>query len=206
MPELLALAKTRTSAGDIRVYDHFQESVNKYVRCMVNGSAEDRKDVVQDIFEAIFRGIHTVKDPDKFDRWVFKIMKRMVCREWRKRQKRNWLGLLPGRETEMPEPAHDPAHSYEQHFLFKRALDAVAQLPFRESEVFRLRWIAEESWDEVARLTGYAPASAKRYLKDAEERLIKRDPIFAPLKHARARAAGPRPQLGFLHAREDEEG
>ena len=158
-----------------RLFDHFYEPLDRFFARRVN-AAEDRRDLVQETFLRVHRGIGSFRRESRLATWVFRIAHNTWCR-WVRRQKHADIPLGEGVSSEMIledwliDPEADPlADTLE---VEKRTLlwRFVGRLPpqMRRCTVLRVR--QGLSTGEIANLLALSPQTVKVHLHSARKKL-----------------------------------
>jgi RNA polymerase sigma-70 factor (ECF subfamily) len=124
-------------------------AVRGYLR---SAGAEDADDVLGEVFVGVARGIRRFEgDEDALRRWVFTIAYRCLVDERRSRSRR--ARLL---HRSQPKDAPAPDEPFDPELV--RALHCLTP---EQREVVTLRFVADLSIDEVARITGRPSGAVK---------------------------------------------
>ena len=158
-----------------RLFDHFYDPLERYFARRVF-AGEDRRDLVQETFLRVHRGIHNFRGESRLATWVFRIAHNTWCR-WLRRQKNTDVPLGEGLSSEMiledwlVDPEADPladALEIERRQLLWRF---VGRLPpqMRRCTVLRVR--QGLSTGEIANLLSLSPQTVKVHLHTARKKL-----------------------------------
>ena len=125
----------------------------------LTGEAEAARDVAQESWLAIFRGLRALDDPARFGPWAYRIATRR-CADWIRRKSRR-------RETsaERLEPAADPPSDSPDMRTLIRGLPAPSRA------VLSMFYADEMSVAEIAEALGVPEGTVKSRLYTARERL-----------------------------------
>lgn len=128
-----------------RQYSEYLPRVLNYVRLRTDDEAL-AQDLTAQIFERALNRLSTLRDEEAFGGWLFAIARSVVASHYRRH--RSLLTLEHAEDEPAPEP------SVEGQLMQIDELDAMrralAVLSERESEVIRLRFIAELGNREIA--------------------------------------------------------
>ncbi len=165
--ELLVLECQR---GDPRALDRLVERWNK--RLLVHafrlvGEQEGAKEVVQEAWLAVVRGVQKLQDPSRFRPWVFQIVTHKAADFVRKAQlqRRSEAELRARAES---SAALDNAERKDDDDTMQRAL---ARLPPDSRAILALLYIEEMSVVEIAQVLGVPAGTVKSRLHSAREQL-----------------------------------
>jgi RNA polymerase sigma-70 factor, ECF subfamily len=170
------------------VFASLGSAVHGYLRA---AGADDCEDVLSEVFLRVARGVGRFRGgDDDLRRWVFTIAHNCLMDEHRRhRRQRLFVRRLATVEPTVPAP-NEP---------FDPVLhDALLQLTPDQREVVTLRFVADLSIEEVARITE-RPVGAVKSLQHRALRALA-SALPAPDGHAMGRCVGRRDSVGdVLH-------
>lgn len=166
--QLARAAAQRDKAALGTLYDYFFPKIYAYVGWRV-GSKIETEDVVSETFMKMLKHI-AVYAPSKtgtFQAWLYRIAHNTIIDHYR--------GHRPSVTLEQANDLHvestDLGERIDSAMLFKKTLEALKELPDREAEIVRLRFIAELSNQEIASVLGIAEKSVSGALSKALAKL-----------------------------------
>jgi RNA polymerase sigma-70 factor, ECF subfamily len=147
-PELILAAQE----GDREALEMLIKLNQEYVYRLVYRQVRNpswAEDLTQDVFLRVFRSLHTLKESDKFPRWLSRIALN-VCNSWFvSKQYRNYM-------VETVEDKHtvnqEDSNSVEQTLELKRLIGLIGELPSKYREVIVLCILESHSYVEAAEL------------------------------------------------------
>jgi RNA polymerase sigma-70 factor, ECF subfamily len=144
--------------------------------------AEDAKDVYQEVFLRVHRGLKSFRFGSQFATWLHRITVN-VCIDHARRSKRSVLTYADSLNADSDADAEadrEPRSNIpgpEQHVMDAetrlRVRDAIASLPPRQRMVFVLRHEEGKALGEIAAELGCGTGTVKRYLFDATRTMRK---------------------------------
>jgi len=169
--EVLMQKYQRGDEGAFRaLYERHRAPLIRFVR-RLSPCAEDFEAIAQETWMAVVQGRERYKPSSRFRTYLFSIAHRRTLDRWRRK----------GREAEVEasDETSDPADlaSYEPEAqvynlaLRSALITAVSELPFLQREVFLLRADGDLSIEEIAKVVGTNPETAKSRLRYALNRL-----------------------------------
>ncbi len=169
---LLGALKEGHPAAQARLYDRFARDVNRRVWRLA-GAGPDHDDLVQEVFVAIFKRVHTVRDGMALPAWI-RTITLFTVRTYIRRQSLKRRFFLRGDPSlavsEAPARRGDPEHAEllgrVRHIL--EAMDATDRL------CFVLRHVEQQGVAEVASALDLSLSTTKRRLRRAEARFKRR--------------------------------
>jgi RNA polymerase sigma-70 factor (ECF subfamily) len=141
-------------------------------------SAEDAKDIYQEVFMRVFRALPRFQLRSQFSTWLFRITTN-VCLSHRSRRKRHLHTSLEhesddehGRQAE--RALRDSAatdHHAEKTDLAVHVAKALESLSPKQRMVFTMKYYDDYKIREISEMTGLAEGTVKRYLFSATRKI-----------------------------------
>ncbi len=135
------------------------------------GSREEAKDVAQDAWVAIIRGLGRLRDPSRFPAWAYHIIKNKAADRIRRRQRQRVIREDISRSGLDQDPASPDEAGKEQIARLRRALEC---FPDDRRELLRLYYQEDLSVAGIARLMNLPEGTVKSRLYHARAALKKR--------------------------------
>jgi len=176
MPNDLELI-LKAQRGDMMA---FEQLVYRYDRQVLSiaasyvNNAEDAKDIYQEVFLRVFRGIGKFELRSEFSTWLYRITTN-VCLSHRSRRKRHTHASLS--DSEGDEEAHgvvDPRESDHAAIgseISKSVEQALKLLSPKQRMVFTLRHYQGYKLKEIAAMMKCAEGTVKKYLFTATHKM-----------------------------------
>jgi len=160
------------------VYRHDKEVFGIAARYV--SRAEDAKDIYQEVFLRVYRGLPKFKFQSEFSTWLYRITTN-VCLTHQDRRKQNFP-LLHDYETDGDDhdsrrlqATSDSSHSSDQHTLnseiSQRVQEALNILSPQQKLVFTLRHYEGYKLKEIAGMINCSEGAVKKYLFTATQRM-----------------------------------
>lgn len=130
---------------------------------------EVAEEVAQDVFVKAYRNLADFRGQSKFSTWLYTIVHSTCLTQLRKRKADT---ILPG--DEHLEPLNAGEHTVQQtesHTRKKVLNEAIGHLPEAEAEALTLYYLAEQTIDEIAIITGTTAGNVKVRLHRARQKL-----------------------------------
>ncbi len=148
------------------LYRQYLPRILNYIRLRVDG-----EDLAQDLTAAVFeRAIsrqHTLRHPEAFGAWLFRIARTTVAGYYRRRRPAVPLDLAE--EQQAPDPS--PAELLVQRQEVARMLRALSRLSEREQEIIRLKFAGGLGNQEIGRVLRLRPGNVAVILYRALRKL-----------------------------------
>ena len=175
----------RSLAGE---QDAFAQLVKKYQKPIHAlawrkiGDFHIAEEVTQDTFLQVYKKLATLKDPHRFEGWLYRIASRQ-CQVWL-RKKRMQTQSLEETDSELIETMTYSQYIAEEQA--KAATDAqrsivhklLARLRESERTVVTLHYFGEMTCEEISRFLGVSASTVKSRLRRARLRLKKAEPMI----------------------------
>jgi RNA polymerase sigma-70 factor (ECF subfamily) len=153
----------RAVSGDVQAFAQLYEEnfdrVYRYISLRLRNQAE-AEDLSQDVFVKALEAIGSYKWRNlPFASWLFRIAHNQMVDHMRKQSRTKEAALDDDSVTSISEA--NPASIAEQGLEIERLLDSVEKLSPAQREVISLRFGAELSIAEAARVLGKSPGTVK---------------------------------------------
>ena len=158
----------RSAAGDVEafhlLYSHFVQRIFNFVLGLMRVK-EDAEDVTQDAFVQAFHNIRALKNPDKFEQWLYKIARNEVYQRFRRR-KLEEISLEFDERRELNPVEQDKGSKNPEDVFLEDELGSVVDraletLPVKLREVFILAVLHQKSYKEISDIVGRSLLSVK---------------------------------------------
>jgi RNA polymerase sigma-70 factor (ECF subfamily) len=160
------------------VYRHDKEVFSIAARYV--NSAEDAKDIYQEVFLRAYRGLSKFRFQSEFRTWLYRIATN-VCLTHQDRRKKNFLLLHDYEhegdniESSTLSASNDTSQSSDQHTLnseiSQRVQKALNELSPQQKLVFTLRHFEGYKLKEIAGMIKCSDGTVKKYLFTATQRM-----------------------------------
>ena len=160
----------------------FQQLVVQYERRIlyyihrILGNDADLADVMQEVWLRVFLKITTLRAPEAFRVWLYKIAHDVTVSQLRKCKRRQAAGLMDEHAADVA----DTSDWNESELLENAELvhEALGQLSLPHREVLTLRFLEELELSEIAKIVGCGVGTVKsrlHYAKSAMRKLLEAD-------------------------------
>ena len=161
----------RCQVGDERAFGKLYDLFNKKTLAYLQGMlGDDARDVQQDLWLAVYRGIRGIGNPHAFRTWLFRSTRRKAIDFLRSaKREREWLDEISIDELDVG--TEDDSHSQD---IDISSLDvALAAIPPPQREVLLLRYRDELSYNEIALVLECPIGTVRTRLHHAKRRIQK---------------------------------
>lgn len=179
----------RYKEGDLEAFEilleRYQQPLFTFVFRFCNDYHQS-EDLVQEVFLRLIKSAKTYEPKAKFSTYIYTFAHNICVDHFRRGKKRKTVSLSQPIDVEQDLTIEDtvkderanPEKDYRQKSLEKALQEAVSQLPEEQREVFLLREQMNLPFEEIARVVGCLPSTAKsrmRYaLQNIRQKLEKR--------------------------------
>jgi len=134
-------------------------------------SRTDAEDLVQDVFLKAYSSLGSLRSPELFKAWLYRIAVNKV-NDFRRRQRFASLFSFGDKETEYDHPDTSPdSYDHMAGKQFWASINAfLGKLPRLQQEVFRLRFLDQLNIQEIALTLGRSESAVKTHLYRALEK------------------------------------
>lgn len=163
--------RERFAAGDRRAFAELVRLLSPRVRATLVrlvGSRDDAEDLAQETFVRAWRRREQFDGRGSVEGWLVRIAVHLA-RDFVRREPRPALELDAERDL---APSRTPDVAATDTELRRALRRAIGQLPQRLREPFVLRVLEERGYDEVARICGVRPGTARIQVMKARRRLM----------------------------------
>lgn len=149
-----------------KLFCRFNPALKYYLRRLLD--RDDVADVLQDVWLAVIRRLRTLRTPEAFTVWVYRIARsRALDHLGRRRQPAQFENDAP--ESESPDERESEFSAEDG----KAVHAALAQLNPEHREALTLRFLEELSYDDIAAVTGCAVGTVRSRLHHAKAKMRK---------------------------------
>lgn len=157
--------------GNTNAYATLVNRYQGYVFTLVLRYVADREtaeELAQDVFIKAYRCLADFRGNSKFSTWLYTIVHTTCLSHTRKLKEAT---VYPGDEGILALDGRHDAPAIEMKQRRQAVEHAIQLLPAGESEVITLFYLAEQSIEEIGRITGLTPANIKVRLFRGRQRL-----------------------------------
>jgi len=167
---LLMRAQAREPGAFQELVEQYERRILYYVHRIL-GDDTDRADVLQEIWIRVFLRINTLRAPEAFRAWLYKIAHDVAVTQLRKRSRRETAGFT---DEDVGDPV-DTDDWNELELLDRAELvhGALAKLSLPHREVLTLRFLEELDLAEIAHVVGCRVGTVKSRLHYAKAEIRK---------------------------------
>ncbi len=122
------------------------------------GNQQDAEDVCSQTFIQAYKSFTSLRDPARFLPWVFKISRNKMNDFWRRQKP------IVALDDEIGSGNPDLLHSTEELVRHERIAQLIRNLPEKDQELIRLRYLGELSFHEISQVLGKSEGAAKKSL------------------------------------------
>ena len=173
---LIAQLRDGNEVAFKQVFEAHQDCIYNTILYMIQ-SAEEAKDLTQEVFVEVFLNIENFKAQSKLSTWIYRIAINKALNHQRFKKAKKRLGevlsifnLLP--VDDAPDFVH-PGILLENKELSASLYQAINQLPDKQKTAFVLRQLEDLSYNEIAEVMQVTIPSVESLLFRAKQNLQK---------------------------------
>jgi len=165
---LISQALAGRKSAWVTLVKRYEKGIYNYALRMVNNHA-DAMDLMQDIFIALFRNLHTFRAESPFKGWLYKIAHYRCIEYYRKKRPMQSL-------DDVPEQMDEQSDDCPEQTLFAQQQSSVLiktmqRLPIKQKLVVELKFFQQCTFDDIAQQLGISTNTAKSQLYSALDKL-----------------------------------
>lgn len=168
------------------LFEQYYQTVYRFFRRQ-GFSLEDARDLTQETFFSVYRGLGELREAAHFEKWLYRIAKNMALNELERRRAKKRaaaeVSLEAAREQALDsehEVLHvvaaqaDPSAAMLEREKREKLREAIHQLPPQMQQCIYLRVMKEQSVQEIATILGLSVNTVKAHLHQARKTLRER--------------------------------
>lgn len=173
----------RAQAGEAAAFDELVRTNFMHVYTFLHrqlGNPEDAEDLAQETFVRAHAALAHYRADASFATWLVRIAHHLAIDHQRASGRRHRAQAFAGLDEHVREALDErraldaaPAERAQRSELARALTNALDRLPPRLRAVLVLRVFEEREYDEVARITGVRPATARTQLVQARKLLLR---------------------------------
>jgi RNA polymerase sigma-70 factor (ECF subfamily) len=122
---------------------------------------EDAMDIVQETFMRLYQKIHTFREGENFQSWIFQVAKNLCIDHYRKNhsKRKEWASDQNIEEMSLSSQNSDHSHqALDLRMIFSRCLEKLAE---KQRVVFVLKHYNQLKYREIAQVLNISPGTVK---------------------------------------------
>ena len=160
--------------GDATAFDALFSKYQDYVFHIVYGivgSAEESRDLTQDVFLQVYRGLPNFRHGARFATWLYRIAVNRAVDAARGSKRWRFLPFLesPGLAQKAADAADEPEQAFERRAEREDIQQILMRCPLGCRETLALRYYRDLSLEEIAEILGCSLSAAKVRLHRARK-------------------------------------
>ena len=165
---LISQALSGKKSAWVTLVKRYEKGIYNYALRMVNNHA-DAMDLMQDIFIALFRNLHTFRAESPFKGWLFKIAHYRCIEYYRKKRPMQSLDDTPEQIDKESSDCPEQALFFQQQSSV--LINIMKKLPIKQKLVVELKFFQQCTFDDIAQQLGISTNTAKSQLYSALDKL-----------------------------------
>ncbi|MBI1183366.1 sigma-70 family RNA polymerase sigma factor [bacterium] len=145
---LFSRESSKHQAFDL-LYEHYARRLYAHIRRYVNHH-HDADDILQNVMVKVWRGLHNFRGDAQLATWLYRIASNESISFINSRKKQAMQSL--NEHEEATENQLAAAYNLDGEKLMAQLMEAIAQLPEKQRQVFEMRYFMELSYQQIADL------------------------------------------------------
>ncbi len=146
------------------IYDGYGPRIFNFLYRLL-GSRQEAEDATQQTFLMAFQRLGTLRDPDLFESWIYRIARNEVYQKYRRKQvdslEHDSLKFFAETMTDRRLPGQ-PEQALLNKELSEVLQSVLTSLPYKLREVFVLSVVEEMSYRDISEIVGRSLLSVKK--------------------------------------------
>jgi RNA polymerase sigma-70 factor (ECF subfamily) len=180
LTEMVHLAQTGNQDAMTQLVDMYHQPALRVAQNIL-GSSQEGEDAVQEAWIVAVRNLHTLRDAEKFNYWLYRIVKNIALRQ---RQKKNRMAADIPLLEEVVHPDLDNETDENLEQWLPMAINALSS---KDYFVTSLHYYSQLSVAEIGQLLDIPPGTvksrlfhAKSVLRKEIKQMMKQEPVYLP--------------------------
>ncbi len=165
--ELVTLAQGGSAEAFGELYELYYKEMYRYA-CCITGSEDLAQDAISDAVLSAFRQIKSLKNPDVFKGWLFKILCASCKRQYTENRQKTSLVYIDDGDTDFADPA-----GFDGIEISVDLKKAIAKLSKEEQEIVLLSVVSNYKSHEISEILGITASTVRSKLNRALKKLRK---------------------------------
>lgn len=164
------------------IVEKYERKIDSYIQSILRLTKEDREDIVQDIFIAVYRNLNSYKTEYSFSTWLYRIAHNQTISFLRKHstrfkneQQQNAAPEENDDESRFESIAseEDVESNVEQLLKIERVKEQMKQLPLQDREILLLRYCEQQEYNQIASILRIPEGTVASLIHRAKAKLKK---------------------------------
>lgn len=189
LPDKATADLIRELKQGLNVEENFHQLFNRYCAQLrrffqrKGFSPEDSRELTQEVFLSVFKGVKDFRQEAPFENWLFSIAENIQASEWERRKAKKRAAPLASLDEEdasetgdrpplaalLADPAADPLTTVLAEEKLTKLREVVQQLPEQMRRCTQLRVVNDLPYREIAALLGISINTVKAHLHQAQK-------------------------------------
>jgi RNA polymerase sigma-70 factor (ECF subfamily) len=171
----------RAQNGNISAFEELIYNYDKKVLALAMKyvkNEDDAKDIYQDVFIRVFRGLKKFQFKSEFSTWLYRIVTNVCLTHKTKSNRREFVSINPSEENEKMNTAielideePDPERVIKSAEISEHITEALESLSPRQKMIFMLKHYEGYKLKEIAEMLQCGEGTIKKYLFDAVRKM-----------------------------------
>jgi len=157
------------------IIDRYEKKLFRYISRIANFSHDERDDILQEVFIAVYKNIFDFEDGQKFSSWIYQIAHNKTIDYWRKNKKDRGQDISVDENLDFvnsvfwKNDVDEEIQNIENQELLKK-LFSILDLKYRE--IFILRYEEEKKYEEISEILKIPKSTVSTLLNRGRKKII----------------------------------
>ena len=165
--------QTFANANNFRfIIKKYEAPLRRYLARTFGFAFDDREDVLQEVFIAVYRNLNDFDPSLKFSSWIYRVAHNKAIDFWRGRQAKHRADWDDEAMANIPDPL-DLTAELDNNYLRGNLNALLGRLDERYRSVIVLRYLEEKDYGEISDILQKPPGTVAAWLSRAKKELAK---------------------------------
>ncbi len=149
-----------------KLFDLYGDKILNYIYNYIREDFETAKDLMQETFVSVYKGINKLQDTDKFQSWIFTIASNK-CRDYLRKRKNSPIVVNSELINEIVDNNSNPITASNDRIDMEMINEIVSRMPFDLREVFIMRKYNNMKFQDISTTLKCSLRTVKYRMKKA---------------------------------------
>ncbi len=185
--DLVLVQRAIASPDDFgAIVEKYERKIDSYIQSILRLTKEDREDILQEIFIAVYRNLNSYNSEYSFSTWLYRIAHNQTITFLRKNNSKFKHEKLQGNQVTQESESEDDAAQFEniasdedieanveQLLQLKLVKERMRQLPLQDREILQLRYCEQQEYSQIESILRIPEGTVASLIHRAKAKLKK---------------------------------
>lgn len=156
------------------IVKNYEAKLARYIARISNFSAEERQDILQEIFIKVYKNLNAFDNSLKFSSWIYRIAHNETISHFRKSKSRPQIVAI-GEDNRLIENLAsdlDLEKEIDHNILTEKIITLLGLIDYKYREVLILRFLEDKSYQEISDILKKPQNTVATLINRAKKKLI----------------------------------